>query len=74
MATQVTAAELKAMTAEQIVQAHQEGRLEALLTTPVNDSTQASAAARAAEQISDADAQRIDGINEPGARNYHGKV
>lgn len=69
MATQVTSADLKAMTAEQIVQAHQDGRLEALLTgTSVNDSEAASAAARKAEQISDADAANIDGINEPGAR------
>jgi|GEM_PF-4578077 len=72
MATQVTAADLKTMTAEQIVQAHQDGRLEALLTgIPVNDINDRMAAAAAASGTIDPLVARIDGPNEPGAHNQH---
>jgi len=71
---QKTMADLKGMTAEQIVEAHKAGSLYDLLTGSPETvaARQDQERARRAEAISDAEAMRIDGIHEPGATG--GKV
>ncbi|WP_028265191.1 hypothetical protein [Arthrobacter sp. MA-N2] len=76
-APQKTQAELQSMSAEQIVEAYNAGALGDLLRGGTPEAVAArkeQERARQAEAISDAEAARIDGANEPGARNYHGKV
>jgi hypothetical protein len=73
MSAQITAEGLKGMTPEQIVKAQQEGRLDAILGVPAADiEKRAQAQARLNEQITNADAAKIDGAQEPGATG--GKV
>lgn len=77
MSQQKTLAELQSMTTEQIVDAHNAGLLGDLLRGGTPEEVAArkeQERARQAEAISDAEAARIDGINEPGARNHRGKV
>ncbi|MFF2296976.1 hypothetical protein [Arthrobacter sp. NPDC058127] len=68
---QKTLADLQAMTAEQIVEAHNAGLLGDLLRGGTPEAVAArkeQERARQAEAISNAEAARIDGANEPGAR------
>ncbi|XAS66546.1 hypothetical protein V3C33_13750 [Micrococcaceae bacterium Sec5.7] len=69
MSGQVGADQLKSMTPEEIVKAYDEGRLRALLGAPDPDAwKKVQAKARRDEHITDAEAARIDGAHEPGAR------
>ncbi|BAS16555.1 hypothetical protein AHiyo8_48580 [Arthrobacter sp. Hiyo8] len=77
MSQQKTLADLQSMTTEQIVEAHSAGVLDDLLRGGTPETVAArkqQERTRQAEAISDAEAARIDGANEPGARNYGGKV
>lgn len=64
--TQITSQELDRMSAEQIVEAHNGGLLDDLLKGVTLDQAQARKV-RENELISDAQAQRIDGAQQPGA-------
>ena len=70
-APQKTLADLQSMTVEQIVDAHKAGAFGDLLRGGTPEEVVARKElerVRRAEAISDAEAARIDGANEPGAR------